>query len=181
MFRAQGDQNINNAILSGNRAVDLSALATNRQDQLNALTASSGLAQDQLGRATSAYGTRLSGQQAQDAANTSHASYGLGVDQGNAAQQFLGYQSQADANNAAFQRALALAQNAQTNYGQDMSAQLGNQSANLDLQKFLESQAQYQQNLAAQKDQFGQTLKFNYNQLDQNGNLIQNNQLLGLS
>lgn len=172
-FRQQGDQNINNAILTGNRATDLAAIATNRQDQLNALSASSSLAQDQSGRT-------LQGQLAKDNSNLSHAQYGTSIDQANAAQKYLGYQSQNTANDNAYSRAMGLATNAQNVYGQDLAAQFGNQSQNLDLQKFLESQSQYNQNLAAQKDQFGQTIKFNYNQLDQNGNLMQNNQLLGV-
>lgn len=166
-FRSNNDQNINNAILSGNRSTDLAAIAQNRKDQLDALTASSGIAQDQLGRASNSYTTGLTGQTALDASKLNHAGFGFQVDTGNANQQQLQYQSQKAANDAAFQRSLALAQNAQANYGQDVSAKLGFDASNLDVQRFL-----------AQQQQFGDTLGFNYNQLDQNGNLQQQNNLL---
>lgn len=141
-FRGNTNATMGNAVLSGNRAVDLAAVAQNRQDQLNALQASSGIAQDQLGRATSSYGTGLQGQMAQAGENQA------------------GFKSQQDANTAAFARSLALAQNAQNIYGQDLSAEFGRNANNLDVQKFL-----------AQQNQFGQNLGFNYDQLGQNGNL----------
>lgn len=177
-YRANSANNINNAILSGNRATDLAAIAQNRQDQLNALGASTGVAQDQLGRSTQAYGTGLQGQMAQDSSKLSHAQFGLGVDQANAQQKQLEFQSQADSNNSAFARALAAAQNQQGIYGQDLQAQFGNSASTLDLQKFLESQRQFNQSLDNNQSQFGQTLGFNYNQLDQNGNLQQQQNLL---
>lgn len=177
-FRMGNNTNVNNAVLSGNRSTDLAAIAANRQDQLNALSASSGLAQDQLGRATSAYGTGLQGQLAQDSSNLSHANFGLGVDQANANQQQLAYQSQAAANNAAAGRAQQGASNAQSIYGQDVSARLGQQTQALDLQKFLEQQQEFQQSLANNKNQFGQNLGLSYDQLGQNGNLTQQQMLL---
>lgn len=159
-FRANSANNVNNAILSGNRATDQAALATNRQDQLNALGASSALQQDQLGRATSAYGTGLQGQLA------------------NASEQQAGYKSQADANNAAYQRALATAQNAQSIYGQDLGAEFGRNAGNLDLAKFLESQQQFTRNLNQNANQFNSGLGYQYNALDQSGNLAQQQNIL---
>ncbi len=166
-FRSNNNSNVNNAILSGNRATDLAAINQNRQDQLNALTASSGLQQDQLGRATNSYNTALGGQTALDTSKLNHAQFGFGVDNANANQQQLQYQSQKAANDAAFQRALQLSQNNQAIYGQDVATKLGLDSSNLDYQKYL-----------TQKQQFGDQLGFNYNQLDQNGNLQQQSNLL---
>lgn len=159
-FRGNSAANVNNAILSGNRATDQAALATNRQDQLNALGASSALQQDQLGRATSAYGTGLQGQLA------------------NASEQQMGYKSRADANNAAYQRAMGMAQNAQSVYGQDLGAEFGRNANNLDLAKFLESQQQFTRNLNQNASQFNSGLGYQYNALDQSGNLAQQQNIL---
>lgn len=197
-FRSTTNNNVNNAILSGNRNVDLSTAQTNRQNQLDALTASSGVAQDQLGRATGSYTTGLQGQlakansdlstagfnanqqfqgyQSQAAANDAQfqraltlGQFDLNKQQAQAGQNVTGFQSQANSNTDAFSRALALAQNAQGVYGQDLSAQFGNQAQNLDLQKFLESNSQFTRSLNQNNNQFNSNLGFNYNQLDQNG------------
>lgn len=138
-----------NSILTSNRNVDVTAAQTNRQDELNALTASSGVAQDQLNRALAGYNAGLSGAQ-----------FNLGVGQANAAEKYKAQQAALD--QAMKQEGIneSVAQNAQGNYQQQLAAAFGQNSANLDLSKYLEGIRQ-----------FNDTLGFNYNNLDQNAQL----------
>jgi hypothetical protein len=172
-------------ILDQNRALDISAAQTNRGDQLNALNASEALAQGQLGRAQGSYNTTLGGQTAQAGVNQAAAGSALSrsiagesnqqaaaasrlgmanfdesQQQANAAEQYKAYQSQVAQAQDAVNRVLAqfginqgVANNAQQNYGTDIASQL--------------AAAQLGEN----QRQFNSTLGFNYNQLDQNGQL----------
>lgn len=129
-----------NAILTGNRNTDVTAASTNRSDQLNALGASSSLAQDQLGRAINGYTTTLGGQQAQASEN---------------------YKAEQDGLNrilAQFGINTGVANNAQQNYSQDLASQLQAFQQSLQTSQFGENQRQ-----------FNDTLGYNYNALDQNG------------
>lgn len=151
-------QNAINAILTGNRNTDIQAASTNRADTLNALTASSGLAQDQLQRAISGYQTTLGGQQAADQQGQFASTQDLGVQQANAQQKYLAEQDQLQRLLSQFGINTGVAQNAQQNYGADLAAQLQQFTQNLDTKKFGENQRQ-----------FNDTLGYNYNALDQSG------------
>lgn len=142
---AQGQQqtaqnNAFNSILSGNRSTDIAAAQTNRADQLNALNASSGLQKSQLDNI-------LAGHAAQ-----------LGDTQFNAAQDQQHYQNGINQQLAQFGINQGVAQNAQQNYGADLGAHFGGQNSIMDVMRFLQ-----------QGHQFDQSMGFNYNQLDQNG------------
>jgi len=129
-----------NAVLTGNRNLDVQAATQNRQDQLNALGASSSLAQDQQNRALAANNQSLATQSAQASEN-----------------QY--------ANNDSLNRLLqqfginqGVASNAQGNFSADVANSLGLNSQQLDMLRYLEGQREFNDNLG-----------FNYNQLDQNG------------
>lgn len=184
-LRSALGQNTVNNILTGNRNIDIAAAQTNRQDQLNALNASEALAQGQLGRSVLGYNTGLAGQTAQAGLNQAgaasalqrsiagesnqqqaaasrlaNAGFTFGQQQANADQNYKGYQSQVAQSQDAVNRILAqfginsaVAGNAQQNYGTQLGAGL--------------SAAQLGEN----QRQFNNTLGFNYNQLDQQGQL----------
>lgn len=147
-----------NAILSGNRDVDIKAASTNRADELGALGASEGLAAGQLGRATSAFGTNLNRAIAGDSQNQFKSSQQLSVDQANADQQYKSEQDQLSRLLAQFGVNTGVANNAQQNYGADLAAALQKFTNQLDTAKFGENQRQ-----------FNDTLGYNYNALDQSG------------
>lgn len=133
------DENMMNAILSGNRGIDLQRVATNRADELAALQAGDAFSTGRLNRSVLGYNTQLGGQTAQ------------------ADENYRGFQSQQQAVADAVQRALSqfainqgVAGNAAQNYNTDVAAQF--QGADL----------------AERARQFNNTLGFNYNQLDQN-------------
>jgi hypothetical protein len=169
------DMDTINRILSGNRGVDITAAQTNRGDELNALNAGEQVAQGQLGRATQGYGTQLAGQTAQaglnkdavasalqraiagEQSNQFGSQFGLSVGKANADENYRANQDAVQRLMAQFGINTGVAQNAQQNYALD-----------LDTQKFLENQRQ-----------FNNTLGFNYNNLDQNGQLALVQAILG--
>lgn len=147
-----------NSILTGNRNTDITAASTNRQDELNAASASEALAQGQLGRATSSYSTGLNRAIAGDSQNQFKSSQQLAVDQANADQQYKAEQDQLTRLLSQFGVNTGVANNSQQNYGADLAAQLQQFTQSLDTSKFGENQRQ-----------FNDTLGYNYNALDQSG------------
>lgn len=116
-------------ILTGNRNVDIAALGQNRQDQLNALTASQGLAGSQLANALQTHAAQL------------------GDTQFNAGQQQQDYQNRINQALSQFGINQGVAGNAQQNYAGDLAGWQAGEG----------------------RRQFNNTLGFNYNQLNQNG------------
>lgn len=112
-------------IISGNRDIDIAAAQTNRQDQLQALSAIEGLLSGQLGRASTGFQNTLAGQSAQAADSRTAAQDALSraIMGNDAARQaadfdlrqqamaaedrFRGYQSDRSADDAALQRVMA--------------------------------------------------------------------------
>lgn len=162
------------SILKGNRDINMGAVATNRADELNALGASEALASGQLGRQTSAYGAKLAGNNAalqsaiagegfkQAEADSAFRNAGLGfsVQQAQAAENQFASQEAVQRLLSQFGINMGVATNAQQNFTGDLSKTLGQNSQMLEYLRYLESQRQFD-------DQLG----FNYNNLDQNGQI----------
>jgi hypothetical protein len=147
-----------NRILSGNRDLDIKAATQNRQDELNALTASDSTLAGQMARASQGYTTGLAGQQAQ-------------ADQG-----YKGFESQVASQQDAVQRALAqfginqsVASNAQQNYGQDLGSFFNLEDLKRGATQTNNSSMMAYLNYLENQRQFNGQLGYNYNQLDQNG------------
>lgn len=156
---AANRQSAINSILTGNRNTDIAAASTNRQDQLNAEAASSALAQDQLGRATSGYATTLAGQTAADQQQQFKSTGDLNAAQLNNTNSLASGQDAVSRLLSQFGINQGVAANAQTNYGADLTAALQKWQQQMDAANFGENQRQ-----------FNDTLGYNYNALDQSGN-----------
>ncbi len=116
-----------NAILSGNRAVDLQAAQTNRNDQLNALTAGLSFGNAGFQRQQAQADENYRGNQ--DALNRILSQFG--INQG-------------------------VAQNAQQNYAQDLSSFLGLDSAELERQRLEQQGRQFAETMGLNYDQLDQ-------------------------
>lgn len=165
--RMGNDQNAMNNVLSGNRDMDIRAASTNRQDQLNALSASDAMMSGQMGRATQGYGASLAGQQAQAGANQQQASSAL---QNSIAQEQM-RQAQFD---SGFRNSNFDFTQQQANANQGF---LGYQSQ-LEAQRFKEQQRQANAGFGLQGQSLGQQsqfhndqMNFNYDQMDNNSQL----------
>jgi hypothetical protein len=148
-----------NAILQGNRGIDMQAASTNRQNELDALSASNAFQTGQMGRATQGYGATLQGQGAQAQANQFGVSSALQA--AIAGEQMKQAQFDSQFRNTGLDFGVQ-----QANAGEQYKAQQsGAQNAAFDAANYFQANQQNEN-----RRQFNNTLGFNYNQLDQSDN-----------
>lgn len=154
------DQQMVSQVLGGNRDIDIQKMQQDRQDELQALSASESLQAGQLGRSRDAYSSTLLGQDrqatdnrnvSQDALTNSMAQFDnrMRGHEFNADQGFKQFSTERDAQDASLQRALsqfgvnqAVNESNQGNYGQDIDAyfrqkEVEQAKANLSVQQSL--------------------------------------------
>lgn len=130
------DNQLLNDLITANREIDLEAVATNRQDRLNALAAGDSFLNSQLQRATQGYASTLAGQEAQAQDRRAGSDFGLRRWQ-------AGEEAARAANDSEFRNAQFQFDQMSDDRKQRLAEFLGVEAATLDRNKFAEMQSQF--------------------------------------
>jgi hypothetical protein len=162
-------QQTRDSLLNSNRNIDIQAAQQRQQDMINALNASEGLAQGQLGRSAQSYNTTLAGQQA------------------NSDQRFREYQSTLAAQQQAEQQRQFGMSNDLAQQGVRLNqqqlqenARQFNQNFGLNSLQFLTGNQQWAQQFAEGQRQFNNNQAFNYQQAGNSNNNSLMSYLMGM-